>query len=95
MSGGERWTPAHRALSFRMPLRSGTRRLEIGRFALNKEYQLGDDEVHQLTEVVTGFTGPCDEAAARAYTGPAEGRDGALLRLPNSSSCSTSCLRQG
>jgi hypothetical protein len=31
-----------------------------------REYGLGDTERRQLTEVVQGFTGRCDEAAARA-----------------------------
>ena len=55
-------------------LRPRTRRLEVSRFAHNKalhylarqrEYRLSDLLRQQLTQVVEGYTGHCDEEAAR------------------------------
>jgi hypothetical protein len=55
-------------------LRQRPRRLEVSRFAHNRalhylarqhEYRLSDLLRQQLTQVVEGFFGPCDEEAAR------------------------------
>jgi hypothetical protein len=55
-------------------LRSRTRRLEVSRFAHNRalhylararEYRLSDLLRQQLTQVVEGYFGRCDEDAAR------------------------------
>jgi|RhiMethySRZTD1v2_1073278.scaffolds.fasta_scaffold35320_2 hypothetical protein len=51
-----------------------TRQLEISKFAHDQaqrylaptlQYRLGNLELYQLTEVVHGYTGRCNEAAAR------------------------------
>jgi hypothetical protein len=50
--------------------RAGLRRIEVPLWARNRahltgSYKLSDELRHQLTQVVHGYTGRCDEDAAR------------------------------
>ena len=51
-----------RLRSLDVPLAARNRALDY----LAKNYRLSDDLRYQLTEVVNGYIGPCDEDAARA-----------------------------